>query len=106
MQDEEIAHQITERLVAVLHPSRVIWFGSRAAGKGDNFSDYDFVVVAPGNLSIAERAFKAQWAAREIKVPKDILVLSPEEFARYSEWKSSVVYCATKTGKTLYETGD
>jgi predicted nucleotidyltransferase len=107
MSDEEVARQISDRIVRALNPRKVIWFGSRAAGlPHDEWSDYDFVVVASSDLNVADRIFMARKATRDIRVPKDILVYTPEEYARWSAWQGSVVAAANRTGRVLYAAGD
>ncbi|MBI4701602.1 MAG: nucleotidyltransferase domain-containing protein [Deltaproteobacteria bacterium] len=107
MSDEEIARLVAERLVRELSPLRVVWFGSRAQGQARNVhGDYDFLVVAQTGLPLGERLLRARWAVRDFPQPMDILVYTPEEYARLSTWTSSVVYEANRTGKVLFETTD
>lgn len=103
MSDEQIARQIADRVIQALRPERVIWFGSRATGQTRSDSDFDFLVVADTPLPQHERMVRARLAAKDIKVPMDILVFTPEEHARLSTWTSSVVYEANRTGRVLFE---
>jgi predicted nucleotidyltransferase len=89
--------------VAALSPVRVILFGSRARGTFRADSDYDILVVAASDLPVEERVFQARWAVRDVRVPKDILVVTPEEYAKYSRWLSGVVREAADHGVVLYE---
>jgi predicted nucleotidyltransferase len=103
MTDQAMARLLAERLVAELRPRRIVWFGSRAAGKGRPDSDFDFLVVADTSLAPGERMFRAQRAIRDLPVAADIIVLTPAEHARYSTWKSSVVHDANQSGQVLFE---
>ncbi|MFZ4580730.1 MAG: nucleotidyltransferase domain-containing protein [Myxococcota bacterium] len=102
-EDERIARELASRLVATLHARRVVWFGSRARGEGDPESDWDVLVVAESAVSQAQRMYLAQCATADVRVPKDIVVFTPDEYARLMTWKSSVVYEAETTGRVLHE---
>lgn len=101
--DEKIARALASRLVAAFHPVRIVWFGSRAAGRGRPESDWDLLVVAESDLPQVTRMYHGQLATMDIEVGKDILVFTPAEHARLMTWKSSVVYDAERTGRVLYE---
>jgi len=101
--DEQIARQLTERLVAAFRPRRVVWFGSRVRGTGGDDSDWDMMVVADSDESQARRMYAAHRATADIEVPKDIIVVTPEEHARLLAWTSSVVRRAEAEGLVLHE---
>jgi uncharacterized protein len=101
--DIEVARKIADLLIRALHPSRIVWFGSRARGQAGPESDFDFLVVVDTNEPLGERLVRANLATRDVEVAKDILVLTPAEHAKYSGWPSSVVYEAEATGRVLHE---
>jgi predicted nucleotidyltransferase len=100
--DEQIARALVERLHTVFDLQRVVWFGSRAQGTGGPDSDWDLLVVAPSTESAITRGFRAEKATAEVAVPKDFVVLTPDEYARFRTWRSSVAHQAELTGKVLY----
>lgn len=100
--DEKIARALVERLRTVFDVQRVVWFGSRAQGQGTADSDWDLLVVAPSNESVVRRAARALRATADQQVPCDFVVLTPQEYAKFLHWRSSVVYSAETTGQVLY----
>ena len=60
-------------------------------------------MVAPSDLPVEERVFQARWAVRDGRVPKDILVVTPAEYEKYSRWLSGVVREAADYGVVLHE---
>ncbi|MBM4395122.1 MAG: nucleotidyltransferase domain-containing protein [Deltaproteobacteria bacterium] len=103
LQSEDVIDRIVERLVDALHPMRIVLFGSRARGDARADSDYDFLVVADLPVGPAEREFLAHKAATGFGVSKDIVVVTPAEFRRLSNWSSSLVAAALREGRTVYE---
>lgn len=101
--DERIARDLTDRLVAAFGNCRVVWFGSRSQGKAQPDSDWDVLVVADAAGSLGERLFRARKATRDVRVAKDILVLTPTEYAEYALRPSSVVAAAERDGRVMHE---
>lgn len=64
----------------------LIWFGSRAAGRGDGRSDYDFIVVSPQfeDVRFLARASKLD-SLREPRVAYDFLCYTPGEFEKMTK---------------------
>jgi predicted nucleotidyltransferase len=94
---------LCDRLVSALAPRSIILFGSRARGTAQPDSDYDLLVVAESDLPLEDRMFQARRAVRDVQVPKDIVVVTPDEFRKYSRWVSGVVREAVEHGEVLYE---
>ncbi|AUB84908.1 hypothetical protein THSYN_23960 [Candidatus Thiodictyon syntrophicum] len=94
---------LRDRLVAALAPRRIILFGSRARGTAQPDSDYDILVVADTDLPFEDRGVAARRAVRDVRVSKDIVVVTPDEFRKYSTWLTGVVRDAVEHGEVLYE---
>ncbi|MFQ5741028.1 MAG: nucleotidyltransferase domain-containing protein [Acidobacteriota bacterium] len=99
---ENDIRRMVNRIVKRFHPERVILFGSHARGKGGPDSDVDLLVVMPVQGSKRQKAVEIGVALRDIRVPKDIIVTTPEEF----EWRKEVVGTierpAAREGEVLY----
>lgn len=95
--------ELRDRLVAAFAPRRVILFGSRATGTARADSDYDILVVAASDLYLEDRIFKAHRAVRDVPVSKDILVLTPDEFAASADLRGGIVREALLHGEVIYE---
>lgn len=99
---EREIHRMVERIVERFHPERVILFGSHARGQARPDSDVDLLVVMPIQGSKREAQLDVRKALRDIPMPKDVVVTTPEEF----EWRQRVVGTierpAAREGKVLY----
>lgn len=81
MSSVELARQIARRIVAAVHPSRVILFGSAAEARDNKESDIDLFVVwdAPQSLSPRERRMALRRAVGRQGVPVDVLTCTQSE---------------------------
>lgn len=94
--------EIVRRIVERFDPERIILFGSHARGAAGLDSDVDLLVVMPVEGSRREKAVEIGVALHDIRVPKDIIVTTPEDF----EWRKEIVGTierpAAREGKVLY----
>ncbi len=102
MNRKALIQEATQRLVENFHPERIILFGSRARGTADARSDYDLLVICPIPGSRRKLMLAMDRSLRGLKIPVDIIVLSPEEFEIDKEIPGTVARPAWKEGKTLY----
>jgi predicted nucleotidyltransferase len=93
---------MVRRIVQRFDPERVILFGSHARGTAGPDSDVDLLVVMPVEGSKRDKAIEIGVVLHDIRVPKDIIVTTPEEF----EWRKEVVGTierpAAREGRVLY----
>lgn len=97
--------RIAERIGRVFSPERVILFGSEARGTASRDSDADFLVVMPVAGSRRESEIAVRRAVHDIRLPKDVVVVTPEEMCRERDVRGSVVRQAWREGRTLYARG-
>lgn len=94
--------QMVRRIVSRFDPERIILFGSQARGDAGRDSDVDLLVVMPVEGSRREKAVEIGVALHGIRLPKDIIVTTPDEF----EWRKEVVGTierpAAREGRVLY----
>jgi predicted nucleotidyltransferase len=88
-------------LVAHYAPEKIILFGSLAAGQAHLWSDIDLVMVGETSLRFLDRTKEALLLLRP-QVGLDLLVYTPEEFARLSRERPFFRREILK-GKVLYE---
>ena len=101
---QSIIEQVKERLVQGLQPDRIILFGSYAYGDPDDGSDLDILVVMPeSNAPQYKRARDCYRLLRGIGVPKDIIVLTRQEYQSQQKSISSLARLASQKGRVLYE---
>ena len=82
---------------------RIILFGSYARGTVTKDSDVDLLVVADINLPPRERYTAVRRLAANVPASFDIIVKTPEEYARWRSVVNHIVYFADKYGRVLYE---
>ena len=93
---------MVRRIVRQFHPDRVILFGSRARGKAGPDSDVDLLVLMPVEGPKHKKQVQIRVALHDIRVPKDIIVTTPEDFEWRKEIPGTIEYPAVKEGKLLY----
>lgn len=102
--ERQIIKTVTDRLVQGLHPDQIILFGSYAYGTPDTDSDLDLLIVVPDSREPQyKRARECYRILRGIGIPKDIIVLTRQEYDRQLQSASTVAGLATQKGKVLYE---
>ncbi len=98
----EVAHEALRRILALVRPERVILFGSWARGEAGPDSDMDLLVVLPFEGERYRIALKLLVALADLPVPKDVVVLSPQEWVRKQDVPGSLAYPAAREGVVLY----
>ena len=98
----EVIDRMVARIVKRFHPERIILFGSYARGDAGPDSDVDLLVVMPVEGSKREQAVKIRLELHNLRVSKDIIVSTPEEFAWRKEVVGTIEYPAVREGKVLY----
>jgi uncharacterized protein len=99
---EEIIHQMVRRIVDLFQPQRVILFGSWARGEQNADSDVDFLVIVKEARDRRSLRIAIRHALTGFGLPKDIVVLTPEEFEIKSKIPGTIAYPAAREGKLLY----
>lgn len=98
-QVEELGRRIGRELPA----ERVVLFGSYADGTATDESDVDLLVVAKTALAPRQRYGAVRRLLADCPAAFDIIVKTPDEYARSRSVVNTVVYFAEKSGRVLYE---
>lgn len=93
--------QIIDELVRNYQPEKVILFGSRVGGKLHEDSDVDLVVIKKTSKKFADRIEEASSSFRHI-LPVDVIVYTPEEFARMSQESWFIKDEVVEKGQIVY----
>lgn len=94
--------QMVRRIVSEFAPERIILFGSHARGDAGPDSDVDLLVVMPVEGSSREKAVEIGVALHDIRIPKDIVVTTPEAFESRKEIVGTIERPAAREGRVLY----
>jgi len=97
----ETIKKAVETLAAAARPARVILFGSHARGMASDDSDLDFVVVERTVTNRHAEMVRLRDALRPLRVPADIIVVSEEAFAKWSEVEGTVLWEAAHNGLVM-----
>ena len=93
---------MVERIVRDFAPVKIILFGSQARGDTQWDSDVDLLVVLPSAPDKHEAAVAVYRALSDIRIPKDIIISTPEEIARYGNMVGRILRPALREGRVLY----
>lgn len=103
MVDEKIIAEATAKIVSRFKPNKIILFGSHARGITDENSDIDLLVITQLHNGRHALMLEMIKTLRNLPAPKDIVVITPEEFERDRHIPGTVALCADQEGKILYE---
>jgi predicted nucleotidyltransferase len=94
--------EMVERIVRQFDPQRIILFGSHARGDAGPDSDVDLLIVMPVAGSAREKAIEIGVVLHDIRLPKDLIVTTPEEFEWRKDTIGTIEWPAWHEGKTVY----
>lgn len=103
MISDETLSQVRDRLVNGFHPEKIILFGSQARGTADDRSDVDILVVCSFEGKRRHLMLEMDRALRGLRLARDIMILTPEEFELDRHIPGTIARPAYKEGKVLYE---
>jgi predicted nucleotidyltransferase len=98
----QLIDEIVCRVKSVIHPLRIILFGSAARGEMGPNSDLDLLIIVPDGAHRRLTSRKVFRALRGIGVPKDVIVVTDRDVVEYGNNPSFVLKPAIETGRNLY----
>ena len=100
---DRVLSEIVKRFVKEFQPTKIILFGSRAAGTAQADSDYDILVVVP-TLAAAPRtlSLQAHSLLSDLDAAKDIFFTSLERFEARKAVVNTLAEIAYHDGEELY----
>jgi len=95
---------VKERLVKAYNPEVIYLFGSFAWGNPDEESDIDMLIIVQRSDEKPYRRARIGIASLSgLKIPKDIIVYTREEFETLAQDLSTLCHKIKKEGIKLYE---
>jgi len=99
----EVSRLIARRLEEALHPDAIYLFGSHARGDANVDSDLDLMVIVPeSNQTRYHRSVDARRLVSDITVPKDIVVLTRQEWKDGQQVVCSLASAVRREGILLH----
>lgn len=84
-------------------PQKIILFGSYARRQADAGSDLDLLVVEDHVSDAAAEMVRLMRLLSPLRIPAEVLVVSQQDYARWSGTPGHVLFEAATEGKVLYE---
>jgi len=97
-----ILPNVVSAIVSMMHPEKIVLFGSAAEGRADA-GDIDLMIVHDSDLRPDRRAIPFSRLFRPRVCPMDFLVYTPSEAERFAKETGSFYSKIMRTGKVLYE---
>lgn len=100
--DPKIVDKLVRGIVELVHPLRILLFGSAARGEMRQGSDLDVLVVVPEG---SHRRHTAQLLYRQINglgVPFDILVATPNDLEKHKDNIGLIYRTILREGREIY----
>ena len=94
--------RVVSRIVRDFHPERIILFGSHARGEAGPDSDVDLLVVMPVEGSKRAKQLQVRMALPNTRLPVDVIITRPEEFAWRKDVVGTIEWPASHEGRLLY----
>jgi predicted nucleotidyltransferase len=99
---EQTVQEMVRRIVDRFDPDKIILFGSQARGDAGPDSDIDLLVIMETD-SRRRSAVEIRMALDDIVIPKDIIVVPPDEFERHRDTIGTLAYPAVREGRVLHD---
>ncbi len=99
---ERIVNEARDKLIKLYNPVAIYLFGSYAWGNPDEYSDLDFLIVVEKTDNRYADLVAGHRALALLDIPKDILLLTAEEFEQDSQAIFTIPYKVKHKGKQIY----
>jgi predicted nucleotidyltransferase len=88
---------------AAASPARVILFGSRARGDGDDRSDFDFLVIEREVDDRFDEMVRLDRILGRMLIPADVVVISEQYAQKWGSVKGTMIHEAMTQGRIVAE---
>jgi predicted nucleotidyltransferase len=100
--DPRLLEELVQRIVAAVHPLRIVLFGSAARGEMGPDSDLDVLVVMPDGVHRRETAQLIRRRLMGFGFAKDIVVVTESDVEKYRSNPYMIIKPALEEGRELY----
>ena len=99
---EATIRRMAARIAEQFHPEKIILFGSLARGEETEDSDVDLLVIVREVEDRRALRIAMRRALNGMGLPKDVVVLTTDEFETKRRIPGTIAYPADKEGRVLY----
>ncbi|MGA2621860.1 MAG: nucleotidyltransferase domain-containing protein [Thermoguttaceae bacterium] len=99
-----VLRDVVRRVVAAAEPERILLFGSAARGEMGPDSDLDLLVIKAGKYHRRRLTTSIYRCLRGVDAAVDVVVVTPDEVARYRNTPCLVICPALREGRIIYAT--
>ena len=104
---DALLQEMTKTIIKKVDPLKIILFGSYALGNPKENSDIDLLIIEEKPFGIGRNRLHEirtiRRALSRFRVPKDILLYSSDETAKWKNSSNHIVGRCLKEGLVLYE---
>jgi predicted nucleotidyltransferase len=97
-----VIDQLVQNIIKVVHPLKIILFGSAARGEMGPNSDIDMLVVMPEGVHRRRTAQLLYRRINDLKVPFDILVATPSDLEKHKDNIGLIYRIVLQEGREVY----
>ena len=101
----QVKREVTRRIIASVKPQRILLFGSAIRGGLTADSDLDVLVIMRGPVHRRHLAQKIYRDLHGVGAPVDVVVVTEDDVAHYSNQPGSILKPAIHEGQVLYDAG-
>lgn len=100
---EKIINEARDTLVKTYNPLAIYLFGSYAWGHPNEESDLDLLVIVDTIIKDRYHALvEGHRALGDLSLPKDLMILTQDEFEEFSQRSTSLHHKIKSKGKQIY----
>ena len=100
---QDILDEIIGRVFKVVHPRRVVLFGSAVRGQMGPDSDLDLLVIVRGPVHRRSLAQEIYRNLHGIPLPVDVVVATEQDIEQYGDKVGTILRPALREGEVIYE---
>lgn len=102
LDDRDVLDDIVRRIVRIAAPEQIVLFGSTARGEANPDSDLDLLVVKAGHYHRGRLTEDISMGLIGAGRAVDVVVVTPEDIARYRDSDPLVIAPALREGRVIY----
>ncbi len=100
---QDVLDEVIQRVFRVVHPRRIVLFGSAVRGQMGPDSDLDLLVIVRGPVHRRSLAQEIYRNLHGIPLPVDVVVATEQDIEQYGDKVGTILRPALREGEIIYE---